>query len=71
MIPIPANIKTVLALVLVGAVGALNALGKLEPSWSWVGAVVSLLVVLETAFTIPQSAQDRLDRSELGKTVKP
>ena len=56
MIPLPANVKLVVGLLLVGAVGAASALLKVEPSWSWLGTVVQLATALELYFTVPAVA---------------
>jgi hypothetical protein len=73
MIPLPANVKLFLALLIVGSVGALNALAKVESTWNWIGSVVSLLAVLETFFTTPPSASLKIKALEttLAATVKP
>lgn len=55
MIPIPAKLKLVLGIILVAAIGALQALSKLEPAWSWAGGVVQLLTMLELYFTVPHT----------------
>ena len=59
MIPIPATLKLVIALVLVGGIAALQALAKVEPGWQWAGGVIQLLTVLEVYFTVPPSAAGR------------
>lgn len=56
MIPLPAKVKVILGVVLVVGIGALNALGHVEPTWAWVGTGVQALTALELFFTIPPSA---------------
>ena len=57
MIPANPTLKLVIGLILVGGVGALNAIGKLEPAWLWIGDVVSVLTAAELFFTVPPSAK--------------
>jgi hypothetical protein len=59
MLPIPANVKLYVGLVLVAGAGALNALYNVEPTWKWVASVVGVLGFLETYFTVPSSASKR------------
>jgi hypothetical protein len=56
MIPIPNSIKLPILLVLVGGVGALQAIGHLEPTWGWIGGVAQVMALLEAFFTVPASA---------------
>lgn len=60
MIPIPATVKLVVGLVLVGGIAALQALAKVEPAWTWAGGVVQMLTMLELFFTVPPSASAKL-----------
>ena len=53
MIPLPANLKLVLGVLLVGGVAALQQLVKLDPAMSWAGSVVQVLTALEMFFTMP------------------
>lgn len=70
MIPMNATLKLVIALVLVGAVGALKSLGVVEPGWSWVGTLVQLLTVAEVFFTVPPSASAKLKAAAAGAATK-
>jgi hypothetical protein len=56
MLPIPNSIKLPILLVLVGGVGALQALAHLEPAWAWIGAVVQVASLLEAFVTVPNAA---------------
>jgi len=60
MIPLPANVKLVVALLLVGGLGALNAIYNVEPTWKWIGSAAGVLTLLETFFTVPPSAAAKL-----------
>lgn len=53
MIPINPKVKLVIGLILIGAAGAIEALAKVEPSWTWAGTVVQGLTALELYFTVP------------------
>ena len=53
MIPIPPNVKLVLSVILAGIVPALQVLGKLDTSLTWVGGLVSILLIVENALTAP------------------
>jgi hypothetical protein len=53
MIPLNPRLKLVLGLVVIAAIGALQALGKAEPTWTWVGLVVQLLTASELYLTVP------------------
>jgi hypothetical protein len=56
MIPLPANVKLIVGIIVVGGIGALNAIAHVEPTWAWVGTGVSVLTAVELFFTIPNSA---------------
>lgn len=60
MLPIPNNIKLVVGLILVAAVGAAQALTHLEPTWAWLGVIVQTLTALEFFFTVPSAASAKL-----------
>lgn len=60
MLNINPNIKLVVGLVLVAAVGGLNAVYVAEPMWKWIGSVVGVLGFLETFFTVPSAAAAKL-----------
>jgi hypothetical protein len=62
MIPLPANVKLVLGLVLVAGIAALQALSKVEPAWSWAGGVVQALTMLEMFFTVPPATAAKMAR---------
>jgi hypothetical protein len=69
MIPLPANVKLVLGLVLVGSIAAIQALYKVEPAWSWAGGVVQALTVLEMFFTVPPATAARLAKMSAAATA--
>ena len=60
MIPINPTLKLVIALAIVGAVGAAQALTKVEPSWTWLGALIQGLTMLEVFFTIPSGTKAKM-----------
>jgi hypothetical protein len=55
MIPLNPRLKLILGLVVIAAIGAIQALGKAEPTWTWVGLVVQLLSASELYLTVPGS----------------
>jgi hypothetical protein len=55
MLPIPNKFKLPILLVLVGGVGALQAVSHLEPTWAWIGAVVQVASLLEAFVTVPNA----------------
>lgn len=59
MIPLPANVKLVIGLILVAGIAALQALSKVEPAWTWAGGALSVLTMLELYFTVPSTAAGR------------
>lgn len=67
MIPLPARLKLVLGLILIGGVAALQALSKVEPTWTWAGGVLQILTGLELYFTMPKAA----DKSDAVKAAGP
>lgn len=65
MIPIPANIKLALLVLIVGAIGALHAITTVEPTWSWVGTTVQVLSLVEAFFTLPSSKKPPVSAAAL------
>ena len=63
MIPLNPTLKLVIGLVLVAAIGALSALVKVEPAWSWAGTVIQVLTALELFFTPTSAALPPKDAS--------
>ncbi len=63
MIPMNPTVKLIIALVLVGAVGALQALFKVEPAWTWIGTIVQIATAAELYFTIPPMSADTVRRA--------
>ncbi len=53
------TVTLIMALVITGALGAFKALAPLEPGWTWVAAVVPILAVLATYFTVPGTKAQR------------
>jgi len=45
------TIKLVLGLILVGGIGALQAIAKVEPTWAWVATIVQVLTAVELFLT--------------------
>lgn len=58
MIPMNPKVKLIVGLVVVGGIGALGALGKVEPTWQWIGGIVQVLTAVELFFTPPSAAKD-------------
>lgn len=68
MIPLNPKFKFVVGLLLVGGVGALQALVKVEPTWTWLGTLVQVLTVGELYFTVPSGAESKI-RAKLAKAA--
>ena len=60
MIPLPASIKLVIGLILIGGIAALQALAKVETGWLWAGGVIQFLTAAELYFTVPSAAAKQL-----------
>jgi hypothetical protein len=65
MIPINPTVKFWILVVLTGASGALAAIFKLQPTWAWIAAVLPVLAVVESYFTVPASKDG--PKSAVGK----